>query len=584
MKKQIFFLVLVFIIFLQFVNAQVPSYVPTNGLVGYWGFSGNANDSSVNGNNGTVTGATLTTDRFGNANSAYHFNGNGSNNSISVASPVNIPIGNQSRTFSVWIRTNSTYWGRTIIEHGGSASTLQELGTGTNGGTNINYFGGLNAGTYPNNLITSNQWVHFVAMYDSTTSTTKIYCNGVLVTTQILTTPFNTTQGTLWIGKKSPLFITNAGDDYVWQGELDDISIYNRTLSETEIQQLYTGTVIVASCPSLSGTLTNGLVAYYPFCGNANDASGSNNNGTVNGATLTADRFGNANSAYSFDGTSNYIRCVNAGVTGSNSRSVAFWIKTNSTSPGSIISYGNSDSSSQDFRVILHGLGISCGANTDMACTITGSGRGIQYASNNTWDFFTIVYDNTLSTNLLNVKIYKNGILATSYCDENITNSLNTGSTNPLTIGCYHWLSYSGNKQYFSGTLDDIGLWNRALTPDEVLTLYGQNICYQSVTVTDTLIISTGILSYNPISYNNTITIYPNPANDHITIDCGTLTNVVGYSIKITNTLGQEVFNQPMNTQQYYVALNSWTGQGVYFVNIIDAQGHTIDVRKIILQ
>jgi hypothetical protein len=48
--------------------------------------------------------------------------------------------------------------------------------------------------------------------------------------------------------------------------------------------------------------------------------------------------------------------------------------------------------------------------------------------------------------------------------------------------------------------------------------------------------------------------------------------------------LGQEVFNQPMNQQQYYVPLNSWTGQGMYFVNVIDAQGHTIDVKKIILQ
>ena len=51
--------------------------------------------------------------------------------------------------------------------------------------------------------------------------------------------------------------------------------------------------------------ITNGLVAAYEFNGNANDVSGNGNNGVVNGATLTADRFGNANSAYSFDGTGN---------------------------------------------------------------------------------------------------------------------------------------------------------------------------------------------------------------------------------------------------------------------------------------
>jgi hypothetical protein len=78
--------------------------------------------------------------------------------------------------------------------------------------------------------------------------------------------------------------------------------------------------------------------------------------------------------------------------------------------------------------------------------------------------------------------------------------------------------------------------------------------------------------------------IFPNPAKDHITIDCGTLVNVEGYSIKITNTLGQELFNQPLNTPQYTIPLNSWGGQGMYFVNVIDAQGHTIDIKKIILQ
>ena len=63
-------------------NAQVPSYVPTDGLVGYWPFNGNANDETGNGNNGTVNGATLIKDRFGNDNSAYEFDG--INNSITV--------------------------------------------------------------------------------------------------------------------------------------------------------------------------------------------------------------------------------------------------------------------------------------------------------------------------------------------------------------------------------------------------------------------------------------------------------------------------------------------------------------------
>ena len=56
-------------------SAQVPFYVPTSGLVGYWPFNSNANDESGNGNNGTVNGATFTNDINGNSNSAYSFDG-----------------------------------------------------------------------------------------------------------------------------------------------------------------------------------------------------------------------------------------------------------------------------------------------------------------------------------------------------------------------------------------------------------------------------------------------------------------------------------------------------------------------------
>ena len=61
----------------------------------------------------------------------------------------------------------------------------------------------------------------------------------------------------------------------------------------------------------LSGILNNGLVGYWPFNGNANDESGNGNNGTVNGATLTTDRYGNTNSAYDFDGIDDYIQASN---------------------------------------------------------------------------------------------------------------------------------------------------------------------------------------------------------------------------------------------------------------------------------
>ena len=71
--KKAFIMILMSALGVLNAHSQLPSYVPTNGLVGYWPFNGNANDESGNGNNGTVNGAVLTNDRFGNTDKAYSF-------------------------------------------------------------------------------------------------------------------------------------------------------------------------------------------------------------------------------------------------------------------------------------------------------------------------------------------------------------------------------------------------------------------------------------------------------------------------------------------------------------------------------
>ena len=83
--------------------AQVPSYVPKDGLVGWYPFNGNANDESGNGNHGTVNRATLTSDRFGNSNKAYNFSGNQFID-LGAFSQFN---GANKFTLSLWFKTNS---------------------------------------------------------------------------------------------------------------------------------------------------------------------------------------------------------------------------------------------------------------------------------------------------------------------------------------------------------------------------------------------------------------------------------------------------------------------------------------------
>ncbi len=323
--------------------------------------------------------------------------------------------------------------------------------------------------------------------------------------------------------------------------------------------------MIMAQVPSY--VPTNGLAGWWGFSGNANDASTNANNGIVNGATLTADRFGNANSAYSFNGVNDNIY-VNH-VFDTPDKTVNVWFNATAITSFNRLIFSIDNKSlvngANVIRVIKNGTSNYCGL-TGASTVGTYIDRSVVEGQ---WYMVTMVKDTTIT------QFYLNGVLM-----------------GQINSGTYHsndgflttvFGSNRNNFDWFNGLIDDIGIWNRALTQDEITNLYNANICYQNITVTDTLIINTGVLGFNPVTYNNTVTIYPNPANDHITIDCGNLANVNGWSIKIVNTLGQEVFSGAMNTQQYVVPLNTWGGQGIYFVKIYDSSNNLMNTKKIIL-
>jgi hypothetical protein len=320
---------------------------------------------------------------------------------------------------------------------------------------------------------------------------------------------------------------------------------------------------------------TNGLVVCYPFSGNANDQSGNSHNGTVTGATLTADRFGNANSAYYFNGTSSYIYAGNiASLAGTSSSvtTVSLWMNSNSLSTVNtdLLDLRSTNNSAMELYYNAPAAGKIQGINYNAPTPNNGIyTTGANTLSINQWYHVVYILNNATGHSTL----YVNGV---QVGDVTGTPSL---LTNPkLNIGSrFDW--NNSRCCYFKGAIDDVCFWNRALTTDEITNLYNANLCYQS-----SFIINTGLLSYNPPTYNNTITMFPNPANDHIIIDCGALTNVVGYHIEIANSLGQVVFNQPMNTQQYTVALNTWSGQGIYFVKVYNASNTLLTTRKLILQ
>jgi hypothetical protein len=102
------------------------------------------------------------------------------------------------------------------------------------------------------------------------------------------------------------------------------------------------------------------------------------------------------------------------------------------------------------------------------------------------------------------------------------------------------------------------------------------------VSVTDTLFIET-TLSTLPL-VQNTLEVYPNPTNDFLHINTGNLAVMSGYSIKIENNLGQVVFSNLINQQEFIINLTTWSGNGVYYLKIFDPQNNQISLKKIVLQ
>ena len=328
-------------------------------------------------------------------------------------------------------------------------------------------------------------------------------------------------------------------------------------------------------CSSLSGSLQNGLVGYWPFCGNANDDSGNGNNGLVNGATLTTDRFGNANSAYNFvKANNNYIQMNNTvGNFGTSDFSISAWYSSTDNISSHIINKRFSQSWGNYWELTKFMFGINDTNNNSNYNFIINN----QSQSINTW------YNIIVTRNGTSIKYYINGLLYQTITTTVINNISNTSN---LVIGAVI-TPLSGVLQSHDGKIDDIGIWNRALTQQEITQLYNQNQCITNITVTDTLIINIGQLSFeNPILYANNITIFPNPASTQININFNNITDLTGGTIKIINSLGQQVATTPITATgtNSSMLLNSWGGAGLYFVQILNTQGQIVDIKKIILQ
>jgi hypothetical protein len=486
--------------------------------VAWYPFNGNANDESGNGNNGTVNGATLTTDRNGNLNEAYHFNG--SQQTILVANSTSLSSMSEM-TFSCWVNPESWFsnptWGTlyfpivcksNISSSGGLFSIFLQPNSF------YAYFDGYQTGSSTGSLLGT--WVNLTVTV-SPTYYMRFFIDGQLVSeSQSSYVAFpNNSNLDLVIGGDIP------GQAEYAIGKIDNIAIYNRVLSASEIQQLYqdqTGQVqqpltcsitapVTSICEGetitlsmnttggagsssqLPANLQQGLVAYYPFNGNVQDQSAFHNDLTGMGHLFSTDRNGVlnnsvylSNDAYLFAANQVQLSEFDQGQT------INFWFKIlDFPSDGKehfIISKGNGNgfyecffSDYNDLNAFIYRFGVASNNYHPQ-----GTGVSFSNIALNEWINFT------LTTDLSAHRLYINGEF---YMEQFLPSGIGT-STSGLYLG-RNVLSNSSTG-YFNGFIDDVAIYNRALSPAEIQQLYtAQSYAWNtgettsSITVTPTI-------------------------------------------------------------------------------------------------
>ncbi len=226
------------------------SYVSTayggidDGLVAYYPFNGNANDESGNDEHGTPNGATLTTDKFGNPDSAYNFNG-----SSCIDFPQGGGVGNAS-TFTAWFNSDeldsgdgSGHWILNWRPDSGDSNEIRLIEDAkitavlvNNGGSHSNgykrYVG--------NTSLQINTWYHAAMSWDGTNL--RLYLNGIEDTPYLKVSDNPLTMHDSIRNKRAGATTIDISSHASFRGKIDEIRIYNRALSESEIQALYNST------------------------------------------------------------------------------------------------------------------------------------------------------------------------------------------------------------------------------------------------------------------------------------------------------------------------------------------------------
>ena len=423
---------------LELYNAPDPKQ-----LIGSWTFDdGTANDVSGNENHGTVfNGATLTTDRFGNENSAFSFDGMDDfiqlNNEITVAEL-------DEWSFAGWIKHERGEHQTSAILSG------NQLKIYSNNLNRLAYYDGTGS-IYSDVGVVESEWTHVGMTVNRTMNKINFYINGEPAGEKDIDGSFIGGYQITKFGTYQEVGV----DQLMFKGAMDDINIYNYTLSESEITELYN----VEDPKQLIGSWTFNDST-------TNDHSGNDYHGTaINGAISITDRFGNENFAYSFDGIDDYISLSGCENFATEKGTIAFWMKAQDHSRGVFKFYSTQADEHHNHDYIRSY--INPNGKIDLIVEDEDVAElHVQYDLDlepdgylNEWLYIAWTQDGN------GVKLYINGEEKPL---EYITNNSNWWSghlniTHALIGNCWG---------YFDGNIDDFQIYNYALSEFEIQKLY----------------------------------------------------------------------------------------------------------------
>ncbi|HVS58768.1 MAG TPA: LamG domain-containing protein, partial [Candidatus Saccharimonadales bacterium] len=426
------------------------------GLVGWWKLNGNYNDSTPYAISCSPQYFTpvYEADRKGRNPGALSLTG--TNLGLDCGQPTSARVANIS--LSAWVKPTSWNSGDNGIAAYGAAYQLYFTPSGyltfeVHDPSNVSH-----AFTSPSAYSTGN-WYHVAATYDGTN--VVLYVNGAAVLT------------TAYAGGIDTALYTTTGNDVVisndasgsstdgFLGALSDIRIYNRALTAAELTNIYNS---YDSQISLGGggqstttsiNLQKGLVGYWPMNGNATDATPYSDNGTVSSATLTTDRKGRANSAYSFNGTSSYMALPGTwGGASLTQASVVAWYEVSATSGGFEAIIEPTDAT------FIH-LQLNSSGNNEVYTDTGGINLPIvSQTPTGVWHQLVI------TTKSGDTREYLDGVQQGSSITTTYSYLL---AATALQIG----RGYSSGR-YFNGSIDDVRIYDRALNAAEVQALYNE--------------------------------------------------------------------------------------------------------------